>query len=284
MLLKNAINNIPSLQAGNTASITMPIGQRLHELSLFLSSSGVRTPITSTNVTRIRVTIGAYTLIDWDVNSFLLYAQRIGRSVAVGEIPIFFTDPTSRALPNAYAGSIDTKQGITSVTVYVTLGTITAPTMTGILTFDNFPNEKTVWVAGKKTQVAFNTPILKTTQNENIPTSANATITDIAADYPLSCLTLTNGADANISYLRLSLDSQLVYEGAPADIARMILTRGIYTPPGTVVLPFTEDGFMPGSAPSFSQLTLTMNSSATFASNVIIEKQLPSLPRNAAGS
>jgi hypothetical protein len=273
MKLQNAINNIPSVASGGSASFNLPVGIRYHGFNLFLSSSGARVPVTTTNFQRLRVIVDTVTLIDWDWPSIQYYALRRGISLSTGQIPIYFTDPMLVGLRNAYAGSIDTKQGITNVQVYILLGTITAPTVVGELIFDNFPN---VSNAGGK-QTAFNTPIMKTAQIENIPLITGYQITDINNAYPLDTLTFYNGADVNIYYLRASLNNTVIFEGIPADLAREFLAYGVVTPIGTIVLPFTYDRFSPVSAAAFTSLSITVNSSAAFAMGIAVEVQLPSI-------
>jgi len=275
MKLQNAINNIPSVASGGSVSFNLPVGIRYHAFNLFLSSSGVRVPVTTTNFQRLRVIVDTVTLIDWDWTSLQLYCLRRGISLSAGQIPVHFTDPLLVGLRNAYAGSIDTKQGITNVQVYVLLGTITAPTLTGELVFDNFPN---LMPSGNgNTQIAFNTPIMKTAQVENIPNVTGYQITDINNAYPLDTVTLYNGADAAITYLRASLNNTVIFEGQPADLAREFLAYGIATPVGSIVLPFTYDRFSPRSAAAFTNIAITVNSSTSFACGMAIEVQLPSI-------
>jgi hypothetical protein len=273
MKFQNLISNIPSISSGGSATFNLPIGIRYHGLNLFLSSSGTRTSVTSTNFTRLRITIDTVVLVDWDWTSLQNYALRRGISLATGQIPLYFADPILAGLRNAYAGTIDTKQNITNVQVYVLLGTITSPSLTGELIFDNMPNIKR---GANGAQVAFNTPIIKTTQQENIP-SGNYTITDISNGYPLDTLTLYNGADAQLTYIRTVLNNNVIFEGTPSDLAREFLSYGIYTPAGTVVLPFTYDRMSPTSAAAFTTIAIYVTSSNAFTCYVAVEAQLPSL-------
>lgn len=274
MKLQNAINNIPAVATGGSVSFNLPVGIRYHGFNLFLSSAGTRTAVTTTNFQRIRVIVDTVTLIDWDWTSLQLYCLRRGIALSTGQIPVFFSDPLLVGQRNAYAGSIDTKQGITNVQVYVLLGTITTPTLTGELIFDNFPN---VMPDGKGGKTAFNTPIMKVAQVENIPLINGYQITDINNAYPLDTITLYNGADANITYLRAALNNTVIFEGIPADLAREFMAYGIVTPPGSIVLPFTYDRFSPVSAAAFTNIAITVNSSAAFAAGIAIESQLPSI-------
>lgn len=270
MKLQNAINNIPAVASGGSVSFNLPVGIRYHGFNLFLSSAGTRTAVTSTNFQRIRVIVDTVTLIDWDWTSLQLYALRRGISLSTGQIPVYFSDPLLSGLPNAYAGSIDTKQGITNVQVYILLGTITTPTLVGELVFDNFPNLRA-------DRTAFNTPIMKTAQVENIPSGSGYQITDISNAYPLDTITLYNGADVQITYLRCSLNNTLIFEGLPADLAREFLAYGVLTPVGSIVLPFTYDRFSPRSAAAFTNINITVNSTGAFAAGIAVESQLPSI-------
>ncbi len=278
MKLQNAINNIPSVASGGSVTFNLPTGIRYHGFNLFLSSSGTRTAVTSTNLSRLRVIVDTVTLIDWDWTSIQLYALRRGISLSVGQIPIYFSDPLLAGQRNANAGSIDTKQGITNVQVYVLLGTVTSPTLVGELIFDNFPNVMPRRQAnGTRVNTAFNTPIMKTAQVENIPTVNGYQITDISNAYPLDTVTFYNAADANLTYLRCSLNNTVIFEGIPADLAREFLAYGIITPIGSIVLPFTYDRFSPVSAAAFTNISITVNSSATFSMGIAVEVQLPSI-------
>jgi Viral coat protein P2 N-terminal domain len=278
--LQNLISNIPALQSGGQATFNLPIGIRYHGFNLFLSSSGVRTAVSTTNFQRLRVIINSTTLIDWDWPSIQYYALRRGISLAVGQIPIYFADPLLKGQRNANCGTIDTKQGITNVQVYIQLGTITSPSMTGEIIFDNFLNTKPVIGAnGQPTgaTVGFNTPIMRLTQVENVPVSANYDIFDIAPSYPIDTITLYNGADANISQVTLLLNKVIIFQGIPADIAREFMAYGIQTPAGCIVFPFTYDGFSPNSAAAFSAIDIYVNCATAFPCGISVEYQLPSI-------
>lgn len=279
MKLINAITNIPTVASGGSVTFNLPVGIRYHGFNLYLSSSGTRTAVNSTKLSRIRVLVDTVTLIDWDWVSVLLYAQRRGITLSTGQIPIYFTDPFLVGLRNAYAGSIDTKQGISNVQVFVQLGTVTAPTLSGELIFDNFPNLMPRRGEAGRQMVPFNTPVLKYAQVENVPTSSNYSITDISNDYPLDTITLYDPAlsATNITYLTLSLNKVKIFEGAPADLADELKAYGITTPTGTIVLPFTYDRFSPVSAAAFTNIEIMVNCSSGLALGVAIEKQLPSI-------
>lgn len=274
MKLQNAINNIPAVASGGSVSFNLPIGIRYHGFNLFLSSAGNRTAVNSANFQRIRVIVDTVTLIDWDWTSLQLYALRRGIALSTGQIPVFFADPLLVGQRNANAGTIDTKQGITNVQVYVLLGTITTPSITGELIFDNFPN---IGPNMQGKMAPYNTPIMKTAQVENIPLINGYQITDIANSFPLDTITLYNGADAAITYLRLALNSVVIFEGVPADLAREFATYGVITPIGAIVLPFTYDRLSPVSAAAFSNIAITVNSNVAFGCGIAVEVQLPSI-------
>lgn len=277
MILTNPINNMPTVASSGLLSFFLPIGPRHHGFSLFLFSAGSATAPSTTNFLRLRVIIDNVTLIDWDWTSIFNYYTRKGYTAVTGEIPIFFSDPALKGLRNWAAGSIDTKQGITSMQVQVNLGVITTPSLTGVYHFDNFPNRRRV--PGKPGQYAyFNTPIKKYAQVENLPASGNFDITDIAPTYRLDTITIY-GVSTNISYVRCQLDSVTVFEGTPAQIAQRILQYGVVTPTGTIVLPFTYDLQSPRSAAQFSNIDILVTNTlaGVIAAGVGIEVQLPTL-------
>ncbi len=277
MILTNPINNIPAPVTGGLISFYLPIGVRHHGFSLFLTSSGSATAANATNTQRVRVIVDNVTLIDWDYASVFNYYTRKGYVAVTGEIPIFFTDPALAGLRNWAAGSIDTKQGITSMQVQVQLGTITVPGLTGVYHFDNFPNRRRV-PGNAESFAYFNTPVKKYAQVENLPASGNFDITDIAATYPLDTLTLY-GVSTSISYVRLQLDSVTIFEGTPQAIAQRILQYGVVTPTGTIVFPFTYDKQSPRSAARFANIDILVTNTSTLgiAAGVGIEVQLPTL-------
>lgn len=279
MKLQNAINNIPVIQSNGSVQFNLPIGVRYHALNFFLSSGGARVAVTTSNFSRMRITIDSVVLVDADWPTLQLRALRRGISLATGQIPVLFSDPLLAGQRNANCGSIDTKQGITNIQVYIQLGTITSPSITGEMIFDNAPNVRPEIVNGKRTGnlMAYNTPIMISTQVENIPINSNYDITDIPAAYPLDTITLYNNADFNISYIRLFLNKVLIFDGIPSDLAREFLSYGIYTPPGSIVLPFTYDRFAPTSAAGFSSIDIYVNCSVAFACGVALEVQLPSI-------
>jgi hypothetical protein len=275
MKLINAISNIPTVASGGSVTFNLPVGIRYHGFNLYLSSSGSRTAVNSTKLSRVRVLVDTVTLIDWDWPSLLLYAQRRGITLATGQIPIYFTDPLLVGLRNAYAGALDTKNGISNVQVFVQLGTVTAPTLSGELIYDNLKNVRNQ--GGD--MVPYNTPILKYAQVENVPTSSNYSITDINSAYPLDTLTIYDPAlsATNITYLTLNLNKIKIFEGTPADIADELKAYGITTPTGTIVLPFTYDRYSPQSAAAFTNIEIQVNCSSGLALGVAVEAQLPSI-------
>lgn len=277
MKLQNLISNIPTVASGGSVSFNLPIGIRYHGFNLFLSSAGTRTAVTSTNFQRLRVIIDTVTLIDWDWTSIQLYAARRDIPLSVGQIPVFFSDPLLVGQRNAYAGSIDTKQGITNVQVYCLLGTITTPSLTGELVFDNMPNVMPQMVNGKRTPVAFNTPIMKTAQVENVPISTNYAVTDINNAFPLDTITFYNQADNFITSLRCLLNNTTIFEGVPGDLAREFWSYSIATPIGSIVMPFTYDRYSPVSAAAFTNISIYVNCSTAFAMGIALEVQLPSI-------
>lgn len=277
MILSNPINNIPAPASGGLVSFYLPIGVRHHGFSLFLTSSGSATAANATNIQRVRVIVDNVTLIDWDWTSIFNYYTRKGYVAVTGEIPLFFTDPALAGLRNWAAGSIDTKQGITSMQVQVQLGTITAPGLSGLYHFDNFPNRRRV-PGATEAYAYFNTPIKKYAQVENLPASGNFDITDISPTYPLDTITLY-GVSTSLTYVRLQLDSVTIFEGTPTQIAQRILQYGVITPTGTIVLPFTYDKQSPRSAARFSNIDILVTNGSTLAiaAGVGIEVQLPTL-------
>lgn len=279
MKLQNLISNIPAVATNGQVQFNLPIGVRYHGFNLFLTSAGNPVAVTTANFSRLRITVDSVVLMDWDWPSLQYYALRRGIALSTGQIPVYFADPLNKGQRNANAGTIDTKQGISNVQVLITLGTITTPALVGELIFDNFQNVKPQIKGGKPTgaMVAFNTPIQKLTQVENVPINAAYDISDIPPNYPLDTLTLYNGADANITYVRLFLDKVLIFDGTPANLAREFLAYGIYTPAGTIVLPFTYDGFAPNSSALFSTIDLYVTCVTAFACGIAIEYQLPSI-------
>jgi hypothetical protein len=279
MIYTNPINNIPAVASGGLCSFFLPIGVRHFGFSLFLFSAGTATAPTTTNLLRVRIIIDNVALIDWDWTSIFNYYTRKGYVATTGEIPLFFADPALVGLRNWAAGSIDTKQGITSFQVQVQLGTITTPTLTGVYHFDQIPNRRrTGGTPAAPVYTYFNTPIKKYTQVENLPANGNWDITDIASTYPLDTVTIY-GVSTSISYVRCQLNSVTVFEGTPLAISQRILQYGVITPTGTIVLPFTYDRQSPRSAARFSNIDIlvTNTSGSIIAAGVGIEVQLPTL-------
>lgn len=278
MKFNNAINNIPTVNSGGSVAFNLPVGIRYHGFNLYLSSSGARTAVNTTKLLRVRVLVDSTVLIDWNWNDILLYASMRGITLATGQIPIYFTDPLLVGLRNAYAGAIDTKQAINNVQVQVILGTVTTPSLSGQLIFDNLPNMKRV----KGVNTLFNTPMLRYSQVENVAASANYSITDIPNGYPLDTLviysqTLSGTEIGYISYLTLSLNKVKIFEGTPADLADELAAYGIHTPTGAIILPFTYDRFAPVSSAQFKAIEIMLNCSTATAFGVTVQTQLPSL-------
>lgn len=285
MRFQVAIANIPPANSGSPLSFNLPGGIRLFAMNLYISANGVRVPLTATNVQRVRIFVDTVTLVDCDLASLLIEASRRGISLTTGQLPIYFADPLLVGLRNANSGTIDMKQGIGNVQVQVTLGTITTPSLTGELIYDNQQNIGPVFnkKAGKSIMQLFNTPLNRKSLTENVPTAAGYTFQTIYNPaYPLDTIVVYDPAFsvANISqitYLTLSLDKVPIFQGAPLDLADEFKSYGIVTPNGTIVLPFTYDRFSPGSAAGCVTCELNVNCSAGQAYGVSLITQMPSI-------
>jgi hypothetical protein len=269
------------MATGGLVTFTLPIGVRHHGFSLFLTSSGSATAVTTSNVQRVYVTIDSTLLLNWSWTSVLNYYTRKSYAAATGEIPIFFSDPALQGLRNWAAGSIDAKQNITSIQVQVQLGTITAPAMTGAYHFDNVPNRRRAagWTKALPKWSYFNTPIKKYEQVENLPASGQYDITDVSPTYPLDTLTLFGVSTSITAAMLLQLDTVPVVQATPAAFAQRILQYGVVTPTGSIIIPFTYDKQSPRSAARFSTIdwNVTNGSTLAIAAGLTVEVQLPTI-------
>lgn len=121
------IKNLPfnNVAANGLATVSLPIGMSYNKIILALGG----TSFTKSMITNIKVKLNGKTV--WENTGARLDLQNSyrGMSAAAGYLVIDFTEPRAKIMAEQYLGNYNTAQGVSSLTVEVTIAGATAPTL-----------------------------------------------------------------------------------------------------------------------------------------------------------
>jgi hypothetical protein len=121
------IKNLPfnNVAANGMASVSLPIGMSYNKIILALGG----TSFTKSMITNIKVKLNGKTV--WENIGSRLDLQNTYRSLsaAAGFLTLDFTEPRAKIMAEQYLGNYNTAQGVSSLTLEVTIAGATAPTL-----------------------------------------------------------------------------------------------------------------------------------------------------------
>lgn len=121
------IKNLPfnNVAASGMASVSLPIGMSYNKIILALGG----TSFTKSMITNIKVKLNGKTV--WENIGSRLDLQNTYRSLSAsaGFLVLDFTEPRAKVMAEQYLGNYNTAQGVSSLTLEVTIAGATAPTL-----------------------------------------------------------------------------------------------------------------------------------------------------------
>lgn len=121
------IKNLPfnNVAANGLATVSLPIGMSYNKIILALGGGA----FTKSMITNIKVKLNGKTV--WENTGARLDSQNTyrGMSAAASYLVIDFTEPRAKIMAEQYLGNYNTAQGVSSLTVEITIAGATTPTL-----------------------------------------------------------------------------------------------------------------------------------------------------------
>lgn len=140
MRINDRITGINGVAAGGVATCELPTGRRFHGLTLYYKTNAAQATIEA-DIQFIRLSVNGVMIRD--IRPAELFAINAANGIAfvAGEIPIFFSEPKRATVMEEQATSWDMfGQSTFTLDVGIASGA-TAPTLSGIATFDYSRND-----------------------------------------------------------------------------------------------------------------------------------------------
>lgn len=224
MRIQNYLTGIEGVAASSTATINVPINRRYHQLNMFYTAAGVAADVTL-GVTSVRLSVNGVLMRRLSPAQILaIAALNLNKWVqadfapALGELPIYFSEPWRRSVTGSEATSwpIYSDLGVQTFTIQVDFTAVAAPGLTVLGTFDysrNVSDGQQFVTPVKQNPVAYNVPL------------GLFDMTTLPVNFPIQRI-LMFGASA-ISQVETYRDSEKVQEGTVAQNARVLAAHGI---------------------------------------------------------
>lgn len=121
------IKNLPftNVVANGVASVSLPVGMSYNRIILALGG----TSFTKSMITDIKVRLNGKVIFQAVGSRLDLINSYRGRASSAGFLVLDFTEPNAKTMAEQYIGNINTAQGVSSLTVEVTIAGATAPTL-----------------------------------------------------------------------------------------------------------------------------------------------------------
>ncbi|MEW6339608.1 MAG: major capsid protein P2 [Pseudomonadota bacterium] len=121
------VKNVPfnNVVANGLATVNLPIGMSYNKVILALGG----TSFTKSMITNINVKVNGKIIYQALGSRLDLINQYRGLTAAAGFLTIDFTEPRAKSMIEQYVGNINTANGVSSLTIEVTIAGATAPTL-----------------------------------------------------------------------------------------------------------------------------------------------------------
>jgi hypothetical protein len=121
------IKNLPfnNVVASGVATVSLPVGMSYNKVILALGG----TTFTKSMITDIKVKLNGKVIFQNSGSRLDLQNQYRGLSANAGFLTIDFTEPRAKIMAEEYLGNINTAQGVSSLTMEITIAGATAPTL-----------------------------------------------------------------------------------------------------------------------------------------------------------
>ncbi len=121
------VKNLPftNVVASGVASVSLPVGMSYNRIILALGGGS----FTKSMITNIKVRVNGKVVVENTGARLDLMNQYRGLAAAAGFLSIDFTEPRAKTMAEQYIGNINTAQGVSSLTMEVTIAGATTPTL-----------------------------------------------------------------------------------------------------------------------------------------------------------
>lgn len=121
------VKNTPftNVVASGVATVSLPIGMSYNKIILALGG----TTFTKAMITDIKVRVNGKVIFQNTGSRLDLINQYRGLTANAGYLTIDFSEPRAKLMSEQYLGNLNTAQGVSSLTVEVTIAGATAPTL-----------------------------------------------------------------------------------------------------------------------------------------------------------
>jgi len=120
------IKNLPftNVAASGVATVSLPVGMSYNKIILALGGT-----FTKSMITDIKVKLNGKVIVQNTGARLDLMNQYRGINAAAGFLTIDFTEPRAKIMAEQYLGNLNTAQGVSSLTMEVTIAGATNPTL-----------------------------------------------------------------------------------------------------------------------------------------------------------
>lgn len=120
------VKNLPfnNVVANGVASVSLPVGMSYNKLILALGGT-----FTKSMITNVKVRVNGKVVYENTGSRLDLINQYRGLTAAATYLSIDFTEPRAKTMAEQYLGNINTAEGVSSLTVEVTIAGATSPTL-----------------------------------------------------------------------------------------------------------------------------------------------------------
>jgi hypothetical protein len=121
------VKNLPftNVVASGVASVSLPVGMSYNRIVLALGG----TTFTKAMITNIKVRLNGKVILENTGSRLDLINTYRGLTASANYLTIDFTEPRAKDMAEQYLGNLNTAQGVSSLTLEVTIAGATAPTL-----------------------------------------------------------------------------------------------------------------------------------------------------------
>lgn len=236
------VQQIPGIQgvvSGGNGLVNLAVNARYHRQSYFCTNNaGPVSPITMLN--SVKFVVNGINMRDISPAHIIGIAKANGYTPAVGELPIFFTEPWRNSLVPNDSNSWD-MFGQSTFALQFGINVTNTPGITGVMEFDYLRNTRK---DEKGIELPFLAPVAHHAFTFNGVGGQNS-LNTIPFDYPISRIWLDT-PNSRITLVEVFQDGNKVVEGTPAQLnafaAQYGIAAGGVADEFEVSVPFDVDG------------------------------------------
>lgn len=267
--LKNYINGIEGVGAGNTANGKITTNKRYHALWFFVGDDAFT--LASEIVQSIRIYVNSKLQVDLTAAEMQAVVRLNGRTTGALVIPYFFSEPWRRSLTGEEATSWDLK-GQQSCTFEVVFAAgCTNPTLKVEAQFDYGEN---ITVGEDGTPRRFLSIVQRTANSYNAGVGVND-IASLPDRYPIQRI-LCNASAGTINAAEVRKDDEVIHEATLSENTEMLLSEAqMAAAQFNYPIVFDSDQQSSSAIQVENSLLVRLTNSAAGTNRVIVERRAP---------